>query len=81
MMKYEIVRLTEDCVTPLRDRKTGGWGFQYRDSPESPWQDSQELPRVKALELRRRHLIRHARRLLGKSENYQDIHKHWSSNV
>jgi len=81
MKKYEAVRHTEDCVTLLTDRKEGGWGFRYKQSIESPWRTSPSMPRAEALRLRRDHMIRHARRLLGKPEAYEEIKKDWTSNL
>jgi len=81
MKKYEAVRHAEDCVTPLTDRKEGGWGFRFRETPESPWHTSPGFPRVEALQARRVHLIRHARRLLGKPEEYEERKKDWTSHL
>jgi hypothetical protein len=81
MKKYEAVRHAEDCVTLLSDRKEGGWGFRFRETPESPWQTSPSYPRVEALQVRRVHLIRHARRLLGKPEEYEEKKKDWTSHL
>lgn len=81
MKKYEAVRHAEDCVTQLADRKEGGWGFKFRDTPESPWHTSPGFPRVEALQVRRMHLIRHARRLLGKPKEYEERKKDWTSNL
>lgn len=81
MKKYEAVRQAEDCITPLTDRKEGGWGFRYRASLEAPWRTSTGLPRIEALQLRRQYLIRHARRLLGKPEEYEERKKDWISNL
>jgi len=81
MKKYEAVRQAEDCVTQLTDRKEGGWGFRFRDAPEAPWQTSPSYPRVEALQVRREHLIRHARRLLGKPEEYEERKKDWTSHL
>ena len=81
MKKYEAVRHAEDCVTLLTDRKEGGWGFRYRDTPQSPWKTSESFPRMEALQHRRKHLIVHARRLLGKAEEYEEQNKDWASNL
>ena len=81
MKKYEAVRQAEDCVTQLTDRKEGGWGFRFRETPESPWHTSPSYPRVEALQARKVHLIRHARRLLGKPEEYEERKKDWTSHL
>lgn len=81
MRKFEAVRQAEDCVTQLADRKEGGWGFRFRETPESPWHTSPSFLRVDAVRARRVHLIRHARRLLGKPEEYKERKKDWTSNL
>ena len=81
MKKFQAVRTAEDCVTLLTDRKEGGWGFRYKESIEAPWRTSAGLPRAEAVRMRRDHLIRHARRLLGKSEDYEEVKKDWTANL
>ena len=81
MKKFEAVREAEDCVTPLTDRKEGGWGFRFRETLDSPWHTSPSFLRVDAVLARRQHLIRHARRLLGKPEEYEEKKKDWTSHL
>jgi hypothetical protein len=81
MKKYEAVRQAQDCVTLLTVHKDGGWGFCYRQSIESPWHNSPSLPRDEAIKLRRAHLVHHARRLLGKPEDYKEGKRNWIENL
>ena len=81
MRKYEAERQAQDCVTLLTDHEEGGWGFRYRQSPESPWHTSPPMPRAEAIKLRRAHLVRHARRLLGKPEDYKEGKRNWIENL
>lgn len=81
MRKFEAVRQAQDCVTTLTEGKKGVWMVRFRKDIGSPWEIYQGFNRLEVMLFRRDKLIRHARRLLGKPEDYDNSRKEWALNI
>ena len=66
MLKIHAVAEAERHISKLRDRRSGGWGFSYRETLESPWMESESRGFLEASTERRAALITKVRALMGR---------------
>jgi len=66
MKKIQAIEEAERHITKLQDRRSGGWGFSYRETLQSPWVESESREFLDASSERRAALICKARELMGK---------------